>query len=181
MFSVSNFLILPKWIYTLVCKTKDIFLVLILKSIINRIILYCLWLVFIFWKRELIVCAKIFIKHNNYFSYLYGELPKFWCTFNTCLSCSWGKFPVSPWRVYQNHTTGFFKWHKYIYTDTQHIHMHTHFPLSGKCLTPSCRINDAADHGAWYEYVIILTCIREAVLRQKKKKSQETLIVKRWS
>lgn len=36
---------------------------------------------------DYIACAKIYTKHNNYLSFSNGELPKFWSTFNTWLSC----------------------------------------------------------------------------------------------
>lgn len=89
------------------------------------------------------------------------------------------KFPVSLWRAYKNHLMDFSNCiNTFTYRQNTNTYAHI-FPISEiyiflrKYLTLLFRINNIADHCAWYEYVIVLTFMREILLEQKKKKKKK--------
>lgn len=101
------------------------------------------------------VCTKISIKYNNYLSYFYGEISKFWLTFNTWLFCFQEKIPSLPVESISELYYGLFQTVQiHLHTHTQNIHIHIFLSLRfvyiflRKGLTPSFRINDTADHCA---------------------------------
>ena len=134
-----------------------------------------------FWKRELIILYVL--KYLlNVITTCHISMEKFLNSGSFSIlgySVFKKKFPVSLWKAYQNYIMDYFKLYKYIYTHThthtKNIHIHIFLSLRfvyiflRKGLTPSFRINDTADHCAWYEYVTVFTCVREVVLEQKKK------------